>query len=42
MELKVRSTGGNLSQYKSDEEHVTRELKDSKGWTFYYYGAEWT
>lgn len=31
MELKVRSTGGNLSQYKSDEEHVTRELRDSRG-----------
>lgn len=31
MELKVRSTGGNLSQYKSNEEHVTRELRDSRG-----------
>lgn len=27
----MRSTGGNLSQYKSDEEHVTRELRDSRG-----------
>lgn len=27
----MHSTGGNLSQYKSDEEHVTRELISSRG-----------
>lgn len=31
MELKVRSIGGNLSQYKFDEEHVIRALRDSRG-----------
>lgn len=27
----MHATGGNLSQYKSDEEHVTRKLRGSRG-----------